>query len=381
MSTAENKLESLLGEEKKDEEFNHSFSISAVEDDGSDGNDEVKNKIVKFAEVEAEKEDAQLDQERSRQELLSKIARLTDILNEAQHQVQAEKDKRKKKEKSLLKLAKELKKRNLVREKEEDRLEELEEKKKYLEHHWVLAQKELDQEKALHAKLQDETQKEYDQVIKEEKKKFERAKQEHENRFTDLKKAHIEQCEELGREAMKARLEADRLHNELIARGMDIPRHAISDDKDSKTGMLGQSKLLILLSIFSIALAILGNLPTDVFTRSGLCAPVIPGTIFDDNAYGIFEAPWWAPEPMKEKAFDTLCKDINSTSKKATGIPVPSSIEWSRDGKNNKLIVSANGSVVLKRSVAKTQVAGNKITFWKRNNAVEEVPFNWISMK
>ncbi len=125
MSSAENKLESLLGEEKKDDDFNHSFSMSAVEDDGSDGNDEVKNKMVKFAEDEAEKEDAQLDQERSRQELLSKIARLTDILNEAQQQVQAEKDKRKKKEKSLLKLAKELKKRNLVREKEEDRLEEV----------------------------------------------------------------------------------------------------------------------------------------------------------------------------------------------------------------------------------------------------------------
>ncbi len=119
------KIDSLLGEEKKDDSFNNSFSISAVDDDGSEANDEVKTKLVKFAEDEAEKQDAELDQERSRQELLSKIARLTDILNEAQQQVKAEKDKRKKKEKSLLKLAKELKKRNLVREKEEDRLEEV----------------------------------------------------------------------------------------------------------------------------------------------------------------------------------------------------------------------------------------------------------------
>ena len=125
MPAKNTKTKSLLGEEKKDESFNHSFSISAFEDDGSDEGDEGKSKMVKFAEDEAEKQDAQLDQERSRQELLSKIARLTDILNEAQQQVQAEKDKRKKKEKSLLKLAKELKKRNLVREKEEDRLEEV----------------------------------------------------------------------------------------------------------------------------------------------------------------------------------------------------------------------------------------------------------------
>ena len=87
-------------------------------------NDEV-TKVVKFAQDEAEKFDAQRDKERSRQELLSKIARLTDTLTDAQKQIQTEKDKRKKKEKSLLKLAKELKKRNIVREKEEDRLEEV----------------------------------------------------------------------------------------------------------------------------------------------------------------------------------------------------------------------------------------------------------------
>lgn len=106
-----------FGEEKKDEDLDLSF--------GGVSEDDSKGKIVKFAEVEAEKADAQLDQERSRQQLLSKIARLTETLNEAQQQVQEEKDKRKKKEKSLLKLAKELKKRNLVREKEEDRLEEV----------------------------------------------------------------------------------------------------------------------------------------------------------------------------------------------------------------------------------------------------------------
>ena len=106
-----------FGEEKKDEDLDISF--------GGISEDDSKGKIVKFAEVEAEKADAQLDQERSRQQLLSKIARLTETLSDAQQQVQEEKDKRKKKEKSLLKLAKELKKRNLVREKEEDRLEEV----------------------------------------------------------------------------------------------------------------------------------------------------------------------------------------------------------------------------------------------------------------
>lgn len=370
MTSTEKGIDGLLfAEEKKDDDAN---GIKVFEESESEENDEVKYKVVKFAEDEAEKYDAQQDQERSRQELLSKIGRLTDILNEAQAQIKVEKDKRKKKEKSLVKLAKELKKRNLVREKEEDRIEELEEKKKYLEHHWVLAQKELDQEKALHTKLQEETQKEYEEHIKEEKSKFDRTTEENEHRLAELKKAHIEQCEELGREALKAKLEADRLHNEFISRGMDVPRHTLFSEKGKKMkkGSLASSPLFFL-AIMSILYVCLGNISIDLFTKSGFCAPIMPGTTLDDNAYGIFEAPWWAPTSLKENTFTSFCATTN----------IPSSIEWSRDGKNNKLTVSVEGSVALKRSVAKTQVTSNKILFWKRNGSVEEVPFNWVSIK
>ena len=103
---------------------NDALGINTIEEEDSEENYEV-TKVVKFAQDEAEKFDAQRDKERSRQELLSKIARLTATLTDAQKQIQTEKDKRKKKEKSLLKLAKELKKRNVVREKDEDRLEEV----------------------------------------------------------------------------------------------------------------------------------------------------------------------------------------------------------------------------------------------------------------
>lgn len=125
-----------------------------------------------------------------------------------------------------------------------------------MEHHWVLAQKELDQEKALHAKLQAETQKEYEEIIKEEKSKFERTRQENENRLAEMKKAHIEQCEELGREALKAKLEADRLHSELAAREIDVPRHMLFNDKDIHAskgmGMLQKSLFLFSFAIFAI---------------------------------------------------------------------------------------------------------------------------------
>ena len=107
----------------------HDFVVSDSSSDDEEGIRNKKKTVVKFAEVEAEKEDALKDQERSKQELLQKIGRLTAMLKETQDQVLVEKNKRKKKEKSLVKLAKELKKRNVARESEQDHVEELEEKR------------------------------------------------------------------------------------------------------------------------------------------------------------------------------------------------------------------------------------------------------------
>ena len=130
---------------------------------------------------------------------------------------------------------------------------QLEEKKKYLEHHWVLAQKELDQEKALHSKLQEESQKEFEEAIKVEKRKFDRTSQENENRLADLKKAHIDQCHELGQEALKHKLEADRLHTELSTRGINVARHELrSKENYTKKGFIPRFFFPLLFAILSI---------------------------------------------------------------------------------------------------------------------------------
>jgi hypothetical protein len=86
----------------------------------------------------------------------------------------------------------------------------------------------------LHTKLHEDSQKEYEQSVKDEKFKYERTVQENDNRLVDLKKAHTEQCDELGREILKANLEADRLHNELAARGMNVPRRSLFNSKENK---------------------------------------------------------------------------------------------------------------------------------------------------
>jgi hypothetical protein len=59
-------------------------------------------KTVTFSVDEEEKKDAELDYDRSREELLSKIARSTDLLKESEMQMAEEKDKRKKKEKKYV---------------------------------------------------------------------------------------------------------------------------------------------------------------------------------------------------------------------------------------------------------------------------------------
>lgn len=119
-------------------EFHPSIIESIIEEDEDDDDDgdginnnvmltpsKTTGRVVKFADDEAEKRDARRDKDRSRQELLSKIARLTDHLKDVQSQVKVEKDKRKKKERSLLKLAKELRKRNTQKESDTDRMEEV----------------------------------------------------------------------------------------------------------------------------------------------------------------------------------------------------------------------------------------------------------------
>jgi hypothetical protein len=109
----------------------------------------------------------------------------------------------------------------------------------------------------------------------------------------------------------------------------------------------------------------------DMFTKSGMCAPIMPGmSLFDSNVGQIFQAPWWAPPSFKEQAFAKVCSsdDILRT---------PTSLEWAKYGQNNKLILNVDGKVKVNRIVAKAEIAGNSIRLWKRNGHAEELNFLW----
>jgi hypothetical protein len=98
-----------------------------------------------------------------------------------------------------------------------------------------LAQKELDQEKALRTKLHIEAQNEFERSRQEDKNKYARTCEENEARLADLKRAHAQQCDELCREILKANMEADRLHTELKSKGVHVPRRALFYERNATT--------------------------------------------------------------------------------------------------------------------------------------------------
>ncbi len=77
-----------------------------------------------------------------------------------------------------------------------------------MEHHWVLAQKELDQEKVFRDKIQNESTQDFESALAKEKESHAKTCNENEDRVSELKKAHQKQCDELCREILKANLEA-----------------------------------------------------------------------------------------------------------------------------------------------------------------------------
>lgn len=118
-----------------DDDFMEKVNVYLNSPDGSSNDDKalegilrksssVMSKTVKFAD-EDDVDDPKSDASKSRQELLTKISRVTELLRQAEELAVIEKDKRRKKEKNLLKLARELKKRNAQEISDKARIEEV----------------------------------------------------------------------------------------------------------------------------------------------------------------------------------------------------------------------------------------------------------------
>lgn len=111
--------------------------------------------------------------------------------------------------------------------------------------------------------------------------------------------------------------------------------------------------------------------------RNAACAPIFPGTKLLPNQPGLFEAPWWAPVGNKAAAHRLVCSGSSS------GSSVRSRLQW----KGDKLVVydSNNDDTVLfeGRGPAGVRVGANQIQFLSRHKgrAVESsVSAPWAMM-
>eukprot|EP00529_Nitzschia_sp_RCC80_P022324 CAMPEP_0113465236 /NCGR_PEP_ID=MMETSP0014_2-20120614/13632_1 /TAXON_ID=2857 /ORGANISM="Nitzschia sp." /LENGTH=486 /DNA_ID=CAMNT_0000357381 /DNA_START=117 /DNA_END=1577 /DNA_ORIENTATION=- /assembly_acc=CAM_ASM_000159 len=374
-----------------------------------------RSSVVKFAmdvhhdgEEQHEWISDQQQQHQSKVELLEKISRLQRQLQTAEQKYETERQRSKKKSKNLVKLAKELKKRSVQKQRDADRLEELEEKKKYLEHHWVLAQKELDQEKCLRRKVDVETNRDFDRAIEEEHTRYSKAIQEHDSRVADMQRSHQAQCDELSQEILKATLEADRLGEELAAKGVYVPRRVMFNNEDSnntkdrtlnhrnstKPTMSTTTMMKSILLVVCVATTTLLGVSVwyghkaGVFTKAGLCAPIMPGSELnsEQERQQTFIAPWWTPAGYKTLAYRKLCTTA-TTVDGSEAFSSPTSLQWTTttaattttSQSHHKLVLTVDGKTTLTRSaLTKIEViTGNTIRLWKRNGNAEEHTSLW----
>jgi hypothetical protein len=100
----------------------------------------------------------------------------------------------------------------------------------------------------------------------------------------------------------------------------------------------------------------------DIFTKNGVCAPIMPGRVLNNNSKGAsFEAPWWAPSPIKEKAFSQFC-----------GTAQPTKLVWINESSENKVILTKNGKTSLNKKTTSLEVFADRLRLWNRKGQAGE---------
>lgn len=102
----------------------------------------------------------------------------------------------------------------------------------------------------------------------------------------------------------------------------------------------------------------------DLFTREAFCSPVFPGTTLKrvDTELS-FEAPWWAPDSMKETAFEKFCSQDVS----------PTTLEWKHNQKDmNKIVIKHGKKVFKKKGISKGKIFGSDVRLWNKKGLAED---------
>ena len=274
--------------------------------------------------------DSSSDAIMSKDELLMALKEVRSELAQARMDLSGEKAIRKRKEKNLVKLAKQLNTRSTTMDEQSQQLAALEIR-------YEATKKELDE---LTVRREKATRDHHAEITDQQTKQRALSRQ-HDARVDEMTAEYGRQTEELRRQVMESKLEQDKLRMKIAQLQMAAePQNADRVvDQTLRESMATSTSSRSTPSSGGIMVLAAGLLLVPLlayFASSGdsICAPCSPGTRLDGSSYA-GEAPWWAPAPLKTPAFSMLCADRTR-----------SRIEWTGgSGMSKLLVVDADAEV------------------------------------
>lgn len=287
--------------------------------------------------------------EEEEKEKISVLEKLREQLYKTQADLATEKSSRKRKEKSLIKLAKELNNRSADGGSKDSKILEMTETIEDLEVRLAERNRvtilELPKLKAKCARL------EADLAV-------------HENSEKQLR----HQLKEASSEVTKVKSELEAALSEQVSQ-KEVVTYAselkIVPETRTRSSARGATAIALgFVAMYAVAVGIV--VQKDVVSMDDVCAPVLPGSKFFATDNAIFEAPWWAPDTVKEQTFSILC-----------GGRVRTRLEI--DNGSVEISSTAGESLWQRRNVGGLTVDSDKMTVRNKWGYVEEVPAPWSS--
>lgn len=320
-----------------------------------------------------------LDATLSPEDLLSTLKEVRSDLAQARMDLSAEKAIRKRKEKNLVKLAKQLNTRTSTIEDQKKQIDSLVVSQTNLESRLETTRRELEQLTERHEKAS----RDHHAEIMDQQTKQRELSRDHDARIAELTAAHGKQSEELRRDVLKSQLDADRLRTQIASAEMQknpsgadavvdrTMRESIAAASSSSNG-IGWLKPIVVSICAAFFIPILAY---SVSSGDAICAPCSPGTNLADSTF-IGEAPWWAPEPTKESMFNLLCGSSRTRTR----------IEWSGgNGSSMLAVINANSKeprskqdILLEKKALTATVGADKIRAKRANGKSEDITAPWL---
>lgn len=347
----------------EDESQSESMSITGE----SPGTPSRRVRSVQFA-LDAPSVASNLD-DATEEQLLKRIAKMQDIITQTQIDWSGEKALRKRKDKNLVKLAKELQKRATDLEVKDKQIAKMTSMVNNISDQYKLADTNLTRSEGKyraammevearfanvqmqHRSTCNDLEQRYRTACAEHEAKLSKVQKENEAARAELELTHramINETEaklarlqsqhetvrsQLRLEILQAGLDADQLRSKMTApdRGDHclLSKELISEEMPSNERALKKAPGLLVLIVVAILLCLLtapivfaaairfdqlrhfpflaAYLPLDLLTMNSICAPVKPGTLLIARMPP-FETPWWASDELKSYA-SRICED------------------------------------------------------------------------